>query len=88
MDETFDHEMLRLIANPRKNKSFQKKNFDDVLYENRIYNMETLHFKLLNKNNIIEFLKNNGEMWETLWKEYKILQKYRLEDREEISLKS
>ena len=56
--------------------------------ENRIYNMKTLHFKLSNKNNIIEFLKNNREIWETLWKEYEILQKYSLEDREEISLKS
>ena len=56
--------------------------------ENRIYNLETLHFKLSNKNNIIEFLKNNREIWETLWKEYEILQKYSLEDREEISLKS
>lgn len=57
-------------------------------YEDRIYNLESLNFKLSKKNIIIEFLKNNGELWETLWKDYKILQKYSLEDREEISLKS
>lgn len=56
--------------------------------ENRIYNSERLYSILSNKNNIIEFLKNNGKCWETLWKEYEILQKYSMKDREEISLKS
>lgn len=58
MDETFDHEMLRLIANPRKNKSFQKKNFDDVLYENIVYKFRNYSISRNKFEKILKIIEN------------------------------
>ena len=56
--------------------------------ENRIYNIESLNNYFSDKNNAIQFLNTYPNLWETLWKEYEILQKYSTVDREEISLES